>query len=194
MLEQINYDTYDQDVIRNWVGNGASNLVKRALKGNLLVDDFIEDEKHEEALKIFLDYYEKNLCQNTYLFDGVKDTLVELKKNGYLLTIVTNKPYEFIDPILDGLGLKNIFEISLGGNSLEKKKPNPMPLLHLCKMFELSEDEVVMVGDSKNDIEAANNAHMQSIAVTYGYNHGENIEVHNPTVIIDNFKDLLEVL
>jgi len=194
MLSQVNQDTFEEDVIRQWVGNGASTLVKRALSGTSIVDNFIEDENYETALKIFLEFYKNNLCKNTYLFDEVLETLQSLKNNAYKLTIVTNKPYEFIEPILNGLGLEDIFEVCLGANSLEKKKPDPMPLMHLCQMFKLDAANAVMIGDSKNDIVAASRANMHSIAVTYGYNYGENIQIHNPTVVIDNFKDILKVL
>lgn len=194
MLKQMNKDIFEEDIIRQWVGNGAATLVKRALSGIAIVDDFVEDERYEEALQIFLDYYENNLCQNTYLFENVKPTLEKLKKDGYILTIVTNKPYEFVQPILDTLGLKDIFQECLGANSLKKKKPDPMPLLFLCKKFNVEVSQAVMIGDSKNDIVAANNCSMQSIGVTYGYNYGEEITTYNPTKTINKFEDILNIL
>jgi phosphoglycolate phosphatase len=86
------------------------------------------------------------------------------------------------------------FELILGGDSLEKKKPDPMPLLHVCNKLNISIEESVMVGDSKNDIQAANACNMQSIGLTYGYNYGENISVHNPSIVFDDFADILSTL
>jgi phosphoglycolate phosphatase len=95
---------------------------------------------------------------------------------------------------LEGLGFDTLFEDFLGGDSLEKKKPDPLPLLHMCKTMGVTIDESIMVGDSKNDILAANTCGMQSIGVTYGYNYGEDIGVHKPSIIIDDFSKILEYL
>lgn len=194
MLKQIGKKTYEENTIRQWVGNGASTLVKRALCGKADIEDFKEDDIFEKALEIFLEFYKNNLCTNTYLFENVTETLQQLKKDGYILTIVTNKPYEFVEPILNTLSLEDIFQVCLGADSLEKKKPDPLPLVHLCKHFDLEVAQAVMIGDSKNDILAANNCGMESIGVTYGYNYGEEISVHKPTMIINNFGDMLKVL
>ena len=77
---------------------------------------------------------------------------------------------------------------------MKKKKPDPLPLLHVCETLDIPIEASVMVGDSKNDILAANAAGIQSIGVTYGYNYGENIGVYDPTIIINNFSELLEYL
>ncbi len=74
------------------------------------------------------------------------------------------------------------------------KKPDPAPLLHVCEKLGVSVEKSVMVGDSKNDIQAANACGMHSVGVTYGYNYGEDIGVHNPTLILNDFSELLELL
>jgi len=117
-----------------------------------------------------------------------------LKSMGYRLAIVTNKPFAFVEPILEGLNLTGLFELILGGDSLDQKKPDPMPLLHVCDTLGVTVEECVMVGDSKNDILAANACDMQSVGVTYGYNYGEDIGVYEPSMIIDDFGDLLKSL
>ena len=139
-------------------------------------------------------YYAKNLSNETVPYPHVKTTLNTLTAKGYRLTIVTNKPYAFVEPILEGLGLHGLFELILGGDSLPLKKPDPAPLLDVCKKLGVSVEKCVMVGDSKNDILAANACGMQSVGVTYGYNYGESISVYTPTVIIDDFSELLELL
>jgi len=105
-----------------------------------------------------------------------------------------NKPFDFIEPILTGLGLEGFFELYLGGDSLVQKKPDPMPLLHVCQELGVTAEQCVMVGDSKNDIVAANAANMQSIGVSYGYNYGEDIGVHSPDIVFGNFGDILTAL
>ncbi len=193
-LNTLNLPTYDLDTIHHWVGNGAEILVKRALSGSTTIDTTLEESYWREALKIFLDFYAKNLAVATVTYPNVPSTLKMLKVRGYRLAIVTNKPYPFVEPILEALGLDNVFELILGGDSLEKKKPDPMPLLYVCTKLGITPNKSVMIGDSKNDILASKSANMDSIGVTYGYNYGESIERYKPTVVYNQFEDILKSL
>lgn len=194
MLEALNRETFSDDTIRYWVGNGAQVLVKRALSGQTDIDEDLDPDLFTKALDIFLTFYAQNLYLDTMTYPNVTSTLHTLKAEGYRLVIVTNKPFDFVSPILKGLDLDGLFEFCLGGDSLDKKKPDPLPLLHASKKMNVSVEQCVMVGDSKNDLMAANACNMQSVGVTYGYNYGEDIGVHNPTAIIDDFSKLLELL
>ena len=194
MLETLGRDIFDEEVIHGWVGNGALMLVQRALSGNRTVDECLDKSTVGNALDIFLEYYGKNLCNATIPYPNVTTTLNTLKEKGYTLAIVTNKPFAFVEPILEGLGLNGLFELILGGDSLPLKKPDPAPLLHVCERLSISEEQSLMVGDSKNDILAANACSMQSVGVTYGYNYGEDIGIYSPDIIINDFAELLEVL
>jgi phosphoglycolate phosphatase len=194
MLEQLMRDTFEEEVIHGWVGNGALTLVKRALSGAREIDKHLDEAYVEKALKIFLAYYEKNLCNATLPYPNVPQTLTSLKEKGYTLAIVTNKPYPFVFPILQGLGMESLFSLILGGDSLPEKKPHPLPLLHVCETLGYEVASSVMIGDSKNDILSANACGMDSVGVTYGYNYGEDIGVHKPNLVIDNFEDLIKYL
>ena len=193
-LQTLNLPTFTQDTIHHWVGNGAEILVKRALSGSKTIDTTLKESYWRDALKILLDFYSKNLTVATVTYPHVPTTLKTLKERGYRLAIVTNKPYSFVEPILKEFGLDNLFELVLGGDSLEKKKPDPMPLLYVCEKLGISTNESVMIGDSKNDILASKSANMDSIGVTYGYNYGESIESYEPTVVYDKFEDILKSL
>jgi phosphoglycolate phosphatase len=193
MLSTLGRNTFDEETIHGWVGNGALMLVQRALSGDRMIDNTLDQTYVEKALKIFLDFYEANLCVVTKPYPHVVTSLNRLKDKGYTLAIVTNKPFKFVEPILHKLGLDGLFSCILGGDSLEKKKPDPLPLLHVCNRLDIAVEDSVMVGDSKNDIQAANACNMHSIGVTYGYNYGEAIGVYKPTIIIDNFKEILGV-
>lgn len=194
MLEALGRETFSEDVIRYWVGNGAQVLVKRALSGESIVDENLDLALFEKALDIFLTFYAQNLAITTEPYPNVTSTLNALKEMGYRLAIVTNKPFDFVGPILESLNLSDLFEFYVGGDSLAQKKPYPMPLLHICEKLGVTVDECVMVGDSKNDILAANAAKMQSIGVSYGYNYGEDIGFYNPDVVVDDFADILKFM
>lgn len=194
MLQTLSRDTFSEEIIDGWVGNGAQTLVNRALSGKSEIDQNIDPALSSEALSIFLSYYGQNLCVSTVTYPNVPATLKSLKEIGFRLAIVTNKPFAFVEPILEGLGLNGMFELILGGDSLPQKKPDPKPLLHVCKMLDVSVEKCVMVGDSKNDILAANACGMQSVGVTYGYNYGEDIGIYDPDIVVDDFGDLLKAL
>lgn len=190
MLETLEREIFSEDVIRYWVGNGAQILVKRALSGQSIIDENLDPALFEKALDIFLTFYAQNLAVTTVAYPNVLTTLHTLKKMGFRLAIVTNKPFDFVGPILEGLNLSELFEFYLGGDSLAQKKPDPIPLLHVCEKLDVTVEECVMVGDSKNDILAANACGMESVGVTYGYNYGEAIEAHEPNIVINDFGDL----
>lgn len=194
MLGQIGRETATIDTIRGWVGNGVNTLVKRALSNSVDIDAELDNELYESSLDIFLKYYKSNSCVKTVMFDGVKESLKTLNDKGYILTIVTNKPYDFVGSILEKLEIAQFFKTYLGADSLEKKKPDPMPLEYLCGKLDIDIAQSVMVGDSKNDIIPANKIDMDSIAVTYGYNYGEDINDYEPSVCISDFSDILKVL
>ena len=183
MLETLNFETFSEDTIRTWIGNGASVLVQRALPEGY--------EDHQKALDIFLEFYSKNLAVSTVTYPDVKKSLKALKDSGYTLVIVTNKPFDFIEPILKGLKLDKFFDFYLGGDSLDQKKPDPMPLLYVSKKLDMPVERCIMVGDSKNDILASKAANMQSIALSYGYNYGEDISAYKPDLVFDDFIDIL---
>lgn len=197
MLISLSLKVFSQEVIRGWVGNGAKTLVERALSHS--INNQSENRKFSEAeinnaLAIFLTYYQHKLCVESVLYNGVKKTLLALKKQGYRLAIITNKPTIFIAPIIVSYNLTDLFELQLGGDSLKERKPHPLPLLHACKVLNVSTDECIMIGDSKNDILAAKAANMQSIGLTYGYNYGEDINTHKPDWCLDTFPELIPLL
>jgi len=131
MLKTLNRETFSLDEIHHWVGNGAETLVKRALSGSATIDSNINEDEFKEALDIFLKFYAQNLAVATVTYPHVLVTLSKLKEHGYRLAIVTNKPFDFVAPILKELKLEAYFELCLGGDSLKEKKPNPAP----CFMF-----------------------------------------------------------
>lgn len=172
-----------------YIGNGAKKLVERGLNHRLQPEE-ITETLFKEAFEFFFKAYGDVVCDKTYLYPGVVETLQYLHGKGYDMTICTNKPYKFIEPILDGLSIKQYFKLWVGADSLPKQKPDAMPLLHLAETLDRDIEKSIMVGDSKNDILAAQNAKMESIGVSYGYNYNEHISDYNPDKVVDKFAEL----
>ena len=194
MLEQLGRSPFALDTIKGWIGNGARVLVERALLGQVIVDDSLDNDAVEEALRIFFAAYGALDCQKTTAYPDVSDGLHQLKHAGYTLALVTNKPIRFVPKILDHMGWTPLFSEVIGGDSLPAKKPDPAPLLHVCESLGFAPIDAFMIGDSINDILAGKNAGVDTIGLSYGYNYGVDIRDSKPNFAFDNFAELLKLL
>lgn len=192
MLEQLGRSPFPLDIIKGWIGNGARVLVERALLGRVIIDDGLDNDTVEEALRIFFAAYGALDCQKTTAYPDVSDGLHQLKNAGYTLALVTNKPIRFVPKILDHMGWTPLFSEVIGGDSLPTKKPDPAPLLYVCEALNVTPAQAIMIGDSRNDILAGQNANMDTLGLSYGYNYGQDIRELNPTAAFDDFAALVE--
>lgn len=193
-LQDFNQATFDEAVIRNWVGNGAKVLIERALSGSDTIHHNLSASLVQQALERFFVHYRQHTCEKTVAYQGVNEGLTTLKNTGFTLAIVTNKPYEFVPTILQTLGWQDYFSQLLGGDSLPVKKPDPTPLLTVCDTLGFSPHQSYMIGDSKNDILAGQQAGIDTLALSYGYNYGQDIRAFHPTQCFDNFAELVNFL
>ena len=191
MLQKLGRNPVSKEAVDSWLGNGAQMLVKRALSNASEVDSSLQTDLIDEAQALFLAYYASHLCIETQCYPQVPETLEKLHAAGFSMVLITNKPLVFVSPILEKLGIAGFFEKILGGDSLERKKPDPLPLQHMMAAYGVLPQECMMVGDSKNDILAAKAADVESIAVTYGYNYAEPVTKYHPDYAIDHFADIL---
>lgn len=194
MLEQLGKATFSIDTIKGWIGNGARTLVERALSGDVEVDARLEQETVDDALRIFFAAYGSLDCQKTTAYPDVDAGLRKLKAAGFTLALVTNKPIRFVPKILDHMGWTPLFGEVIGGDSLPTKKPDPAPLLHVCKTLGFTPEQAIMIGDSINDISAGKNAGIDTIGLSYGYNYGIDIRESQPNHAFDHFADLCDFL
>lgn len=189
MLSHYHLEPLTEEQVTPFVGNGAVILVTRALEHGIQ-NQKASNELVKEAFEIYFAAYREVTCDKTYTYPGVLETLDYLDKKGYKMVICSNKPYSFMEPILEKLSIKQFFKCWIGEDSLTEKKPNAAPLLHLAHKMNTSIEKCIMVGDSKNDILAAQNAGMENIGLTYGYNYNEHIAEYNPTIVVDHFAEL----
>ncbi|MDD1795919.1 phosphoglycolate phosphatase [Enterovibrio sp. ZSDZ42] len=193
-LADVNLYTVTDDEVRNWIGNGAEIMLKRALSQSVTIRPDIDESLYRQVRERFDFHYANNGHGKTIVYPGVRETLSALLAAGYTLGIVTNKPYQFVPEILADLDLAHCFTDVIGGDSLPTNKPDPEGLFSLRDKHGLSNDQMLMVGDSKNDILAAKNAGFASVGLTYGYNYGEPISDSAPEFVAEHFNQLLTVL
>ena len=188
MLTEIGRGDCPVDTIMTWIGNGVPRLVKRALTGEMWAEP--EQALFMKAQVIFQKHYLAHVSDLSRPYPGVVAGLDRLKARGFRLVCITNKAEAFTLPLLRNLDLSKYFELVLSGDSLPKQKPDPMPLLHACKHFDITPEHGVLIGDSSNDVDAARAAGMPVICVPYGYNHGHNIRDARPDAVLDTLADV----
>lgn len=191
MLADLQLPTVSKDQVKNWVGNGIDVMLERTFKA---IDITPTAELFSHAKNCFNQHYDKVIDAETKLFPHVKETLKTLHNNQYPLALVTNKPAQFLPALLSTLGIKDYFSLVLGGGDVIKLKPHPAPLYQVMATFGLFNDQLLFVGDSKNDITAAKNANCPTVALSYGYNYGVSIATSDPDFLFDDFKDILTLL
>ena len=177
-----------ETLARTWVGNGVERLVERALTGGLDVP--AEPGLVREASRVFLDLYSRHGRERSRVYPGVHEGLAALRAHRALLACITNKPHGPAVKLLAHFGLLGFFELVIGGDSLPRRKPDPLPLLHACSELGVTVKESLFVGDSTNDVQAARSAGMRVACVSYGYNHGRDISEAAPDAVVDSLAAL----
>ena len=188
MLVDLGRPERDEATVATWIGNGVPRLVKRALTGEMQGEP--DAALYEQAYALYKKHYRACVSDRSRPFPGVEEGLIQLQAMGFELACITNKAEVFTRPLLEDLGLRRFFKLVLSGDSLPKKKPDPLPLQHACAHFGITPEHGVLVGDSENDVQAARAAGMPVICVTYGYNHGKNIRDSRPDAVIDSLAEL----
>lgn len=175
--------------VRDWVGNGSRVLVRRALAGQL-EHEGVSGELADEALALFMQAYSGG-HELTAVYPGVRECLDWLREREVKLAIITNKPAQFIEPLLEEKGLAGYFQWLVGGDTLPQQKPDPAALFWVMNNAGVAPGESLFVGDSRNDVRAAKAATVPCVALTYGYNHGEPIADEHPALVLDDLRELV---
>ncbi len=191
MLLEMDYAPVPQELLASYIGNGIDWLVKRALTGEMHATP--DNALYEHALPIFHQHYAKLLLQSKP-YDGVVEGLDALLAAGFRLACITNKMTRYTTPLLEGTGLLKYFEIVISGDTLSRKKPDPLPLLHTANFFGIAAGQLLMIGDSLTDTLAARAAGCPVFCVPYGYNHGESVETLDHDAIIADFSAALALI
>jgi len=177
------------DLIATYIGDGAPMLVRRALGDP-------DDQKFvAEALVYFLAYYREHKLDNTYVYDGIRESLNDIRssRNGEIkMAVLSNKPVNPSRAIVEALGLAEFFFQTYGGNSFPTKKPDPQGALELLKEAQVKPEQAVMIGDSANDVLTAQNAGMFSVGLKYGLSPAT-LEKVPPDILLDRPDELGEL-
>ena len=187
MRADMSLGPLDIDTIKEFVGKGSENLIRRVLAVDF--DDAQVERHFDAALQSYQRHYLAINGDFATVYPLVREGLDRMHQQHLRLACVTNKPIAFTLPLLEKVGLRNYFEVIYGGDSLPTKKPDPGPFMQVCRDFDLAPSHVVAIGDSSNDAKAARAAGCRVLCVPYGYNHGESVQMIDSDGIVETLLD-----
>jgi phosphoglycolate phosphatase len=180
-LESIGMKPWPVQEIKQMIGNGARELVRKALG--------YKEELFRPAFKVFSEHYSKNLLTHTKLYPGALEVLKKLKSKK--MAVLSNKRQTFCDPIIEGLKIKSFFQWVYGGDRLPEKKPSPVPIEHILNEAHVKPAQGLILGDSSIDIEAGKLAKIKTIGFYNGFCSKEEVKDANPDLLVSHFEELL---
>lgn len=187
-LNALQLPTVTEAQVRVWVGKGTALFCQSTLQH---LTGKVDPAQQQQLLDTFLKIYNADPCVETQPFDGILEFLEWGLAQKKTMICVTNKPEAPARAIVDQLGMTHYFADVIGGDRFEERKPHPRQLLHCVEQYAQSKDQVLMIGDSSNDVEAARRAGIDCVVVSYGYNHGESILDCQPQQVVDNLCELI---
>ena len=199
-LAELGLPGVDRALVERTVGKGSEHLIRGVLAHQLALPEVkgcgqtcpaqSVDALYDRAWAAYQRHYLAINGQFSDVYPGVLDGLQALQQRGLPLACLTNKPLAFARDLLAAKGLDGFFVQVFGGDSFERKKPDPLPIIKTCEALGVDPSATLMVGDSSNDAQAAHAAACPVVLVTYGYNHGEPIRATSANAWLDSLAEL----
>ena len=187
VMKKFGYETRSTDEIRNLVGKGAASMIGRSM-WNQAKNELkkIDDEEIKSLMvKEFIDYYGKNIANESKLIRGVSKFLVWCKSNNISMAVCTNKTEHLAVDLLKRIEIYDYFEYVAGYNTFEYCKPDPRHLTSVVEILQGDVKKTIMVGDSETDAESARAANMPFILVEGGYTDKNPDEIYHNHLVKD---------
>ncbi|MBE7940406.1 MULTISPECIES: phosphoglycolate phosphatase [Ramlibacter] len=184
-LAELGLPPLGREAIARLVGKGSEHLIRA-----VLAEVHADPGLYEAAWPAYQRHYLAINGRHASVYPGVPQGLRAMRAAGWKLACLTNKPLGFARPLLAHTGLLDSFDHVFGGDSFERKKPDPLPLLRTCEALGSQPARTLMVGDSSNDAAAARAAGCPVLLVTYGYNHGQPAREVDADAWVDSLAEL----
>jgi phosphoglycolate phosphatase len=184
----------EESAVRSMIGRGSPILIERATAAQGRV---IDASTQGAMVERFFHHYgelEELNEDRAQPYAGAADCLRLLHETGLRTAVVTNKQHRFADGLLKRLGLSAWVDVVIGGDTCERRKPDPQPLLFASQSLQVPPSESLMVGDSVNDVQAARAAGIPVICVSYGYNEGRDPRTLDCDALLDSLAELPALL
>jgi len=187
VMKKFGYPTKSTEEIRNLVGQGAGAMLGRSIWGQAKKEfGKVQDEKiKKEMVKDFVDFYGKNIVNESTLVNGVKKFLIWCKEKKISMAVCTNKQEHLAIDLLKKIGIYNFFEYVAGHNTFEYCKPDPRHLTSVIEILGGDITKTLMIGDSETDANAAKNAGIPVILLEDGYTEKNTTEIYHNHLVKD---------
>ncbi len=187
VMKKFGYPTKSTEEIRNLVGQGAGAMLGRSIWGQAKKEfGKVQDDKvKKEMVKDFVDFYGKNIVNESTLINGVKDFLIWCKDKKISMAVCTNKQEHLAIDLLKKIGIYNYFEYVAGHNTFEYCKPDPRHLTSVIEILGGDVKKTLMIGDSETDANAAKNASIPIILLEDGYTEKNTTEIYHNHLVKD---------
>ena len=187
VMKKFGYQTKTTEEIRDLVGQGAGALIGRSIWGQAKKEfSKVQDQKIKDNMtKEFIDYYGKNILQQSTLINGVKEFLVWCKSQKISMAVCTNKTEHLAIDLLKQIGIYNFFEYVAGHNTFDYCKPDPRHLTSVVEILDGDLEKTLMIGDSESDANAAKAAEIPIILLEDGYTEKKTNEIYHNHLIKD---------
>ncbi len=187
VMKKFGYPTKSTEQIRNLVGQGAGAMLGRSIWGQAKKEfSKVNDEKvKKEMVSEFVDFYGKNIINESTLINGVKEFLKWCKQENISMAVCTNKQEYLSNDLLKKIGIYDYFEYVAGSDTFDYCKPDPR---HLTKVIEILDGDLkktIMIGDSETDANAAKAAEIPMILLEDGYTEKNIDEIYHNHLIKD---------
>ena len=187
VMKKFGYPTKSTEEIRNLVGQGAGAMLGRSIWGQAKKEfGKVQDEKiKKEMINDFVDFYGKNIVNESTLINGVKEFLIWCKEKKISMAVCTNKQEHLAIDLLKKIGIYEFFEYVAGHNTFDYCKPDPRHLISVVEILGGDIKKTLMIGDSETDANAAKNAGMPVILLEDGYTEKNTTEIYHNHLIKD---------
>tara|TARA_B100001109_G_scaffold89941_1_gene73356 strand:- start:157 stop:840 length:684 start_codon:yes stop_codon:yes gene_type:complete len=187
VMKQFGYSTKSTEEIRNLVGKGAGAMIGRSIWGQAKKEfSKVDDEKiKQEMIREFVDFYGKNIVNESTLINGVKEFLKWCKKNNISMAVCTNKQEHLSNDLLKKIGIFDYFEYVAGSDTFDYCKPDPRHLTSVIEILDGDINKSIMIGDSETDANAAKAAEIPIILLEDGYTEKNIDEIYHNHLIKD---------
>jgi phosphoglycolate phosphatase len=195
MLKDLNLPAMERAHLEGMVGKGSEHLILSVLKRQKPLKDAFapapSEAELQNAWQIYQAHYQRVNGQASAVYPGVVEGLKGLAAMGLPMACLTNKPQELAQKLLQQKGLSEFFQVVFGGDSFPKKKPDPLPLIKTCEFLGYLPHQVLMIGDSTNDAQAAHAAGCPVVLLSHGYNHGQPVREVPANHHLDSLAEIL---
>ena len=195
VMKKFGYETRSTDEIRNLVGKGAESMIGRSMWNQAKKELKKIDDKEikSQMVKEFIDYYGKNIANESKLIKGVKEFLVWCKKNNISMAVCTNKTEHLAVDLLKQIKIYDYFEYVAGSDTFDYCKPDPRHLTNVVEIMQGDINKSIMIGDSETDAESAKSAGIPFILLEDGYTEKKVSEIYHNHLIKD-FVNIEEII